>query len=120
MEPKMMLTLGLAVMLMALGGSTASAEAACSIGGSGISYNQDGDGAKFRSLAPRGKMNCPSARYVLNRWLRRKFELGYANRLPTRFFDGYVSWRCGKRTSTRWQCDEYTSGTSFRFTAYML
>ena len=65
-------------------------------------------------------MNCASARYVMNKWLRRAYRRSYAHRLPTRFYDGYVTWHCWKRTSVRWQCDEYESNTSFRFTAYVL
>jgi hypothetical protein len=38
--------------------------------------------------------------------------------LPARFYDGYVTWYCGKVSYLRWSCEEYDSGTSFRFTAY--
>lgn len=107
--------------LAALVSAPSSAQAAgCSIGGSGISYNQRGIAAKFKSLKPMGTMNCPSARYVLNRWLRRAFERSSARRLPTRFFDGYVTWSCFKLEPVRWQCNEYVTDTSFRFTAFIL
>jgi hypothetical protein len=98
--------------------STASA-ASCSIGDSGVSYNLDGEGARFRDLEARSGMHCESARYVLNQWLRAEYEDQYSHRIPTRFYDGYVTWHCRKRSGVRWQCDEYTSYTSFRFIAYM-
>src|SRR4051812_3564748 len=91
-------------------GPTGVAASRCSIGDTGISYNLAGDGAQFSALKARRGMNCSSARYVLNNWLRRKFENSYAHRLPTKFYDGYVTWYCGKYTRTRWQCDEYDSG----------
>ena len=95
-----------------------SAQAACSIGGSGVTYDQGGEPAVFRSLRPIQGMNCASARYVMNSWLRRAYARSSNHRLPTRFFDGYVTWYCG-RTSTRgWRCDEYETNTAFRFVAY--
>ena len=65
-------------------------------------------------------MNCSSARYVLNDWLRDEYEGQYSHRIPTRFYDGYVTWRCHRLARLRWQCNEYDSYTAFRFTAYML
>ena len=96
----------------------ASASRTCSLGNSGVTYNQAGVPAKFKSLSPFRGMNCASARYVMNKWLRRAYSRTYSTRLPRRFYDGYVTWHCYKRTSLRWQCDEYDSYTSFRFTAY--
>lgn len=90
----------------------------CSIGDSGITYNRNGVPAQFENLRAMKGMNCPSARFVLNKWLRRKYHRSYANRLPTRFWDGYVTWHCWKRSYYQWQCDEYDSYTSFRFRAY--
>jgi hypothetical protein len=92
----------------------------CPVGGSGITVNRAGDVAKFKRLTPMRGMNCPSAQYVMNKWLRRAFRRSYARRLPTRFWDGYVTWYCGKRSRLRWQCNEYDSGTAFRFTAYII
>ena len=98
---------------------TATAAAArCSIGDDGISYNRAGVEARFRSLQARRGMTCSSARYVLNRWLRRAYERRWSESLPTRVYDGYVTWYCGRTSRLRWQCDEYESGTQFRFTAY--
>jgi hypothetical protein len=92
----------------------------CSVGGSGITVNRAGDVARFKRLTPMQGMNCPSAQYVLNKWLRRAFRRSYSRRLPRRFWDGYVTWYCGKRSYYRWQCNEYDSGTTFRFTAYII
>ena len=63
-------------------------------------------------------MNCASGRYVLNRWLRAAYARTYSYRLPRRFWDGYVTWECGKVSYYRWRCDEYDSGTAFSFTAW--
>jgi len=55
----------------------------------------------------------------MNKWLRRSYRRSYANRLPTRFYDGYVTWYCsGSSYSTGWRCKEYDSYTAFRFNAY--
>ena len=110
--------------VMASGALLLAAEPAhaipCSIGDSGITYNRGGIPAKFENLRARQGMNCPSARYVLNRWLRRAYARTYSYRLPTEFWDGYVTWTCYKRTNLQWQCDESDSFTSFRFKAYRL
>jgi hypothetical protein len=82
--------------------------------------NQVGDAAKFERLTPMQGMNCASARYVMNKWLRRAFARSYSRNLPRTFYDGYVTWYCGKRSGLRWQCDEYDSSTAFRFTAYII
>ena len=63
-------------------------------------------------------MNCPSARYVVDKWLRRAYERQWSNRIPTSFYDGYVSWSCFRTSYLRWRCEEYTSNTAFRFKAY--
>lgn len=112
-----------AVALMALGvlATPSSAPAAsCPIGGSGVTYNRAGEAAMFSNLRPMRGMNCPSARYVMNKWLRATFARSYGDRLPTRFWDGYVTWYCGRVSRRKWRCNEYDSNTSFRFTAYML
>jgi hypothetical protein len=97
-----------------------AAEARCPVGDSGITVNRGGDVAKFKRLTPMQGMNCPSAQYVLNRWLRRAFLRSYSPRLPRSFYDGYVTWHCGKLSARRWQCNEYDSNTAFRFTAYII
>ena len=97
-----------------------AAEARCPVGDSGITVNRVGDVAKFKRLAPMQGMNCPSAQYVLNKWLRRAFRRSYSASLPRKFWDGYVTWYCGRLTARRWQCDEYDSNTAFRFTAYII
>ena len=96
----------------------ASASRACSLGNSGVTYNRAGVPAQFKSLSTLRGMNCASARYVMNKWLRRAYSRTYSTRLPTRFYDGYVTWHCYKRAYLGWQCDEYDSNTSFRFIAY--
>jgi hypothetical protein len=101
--------------------STAEANAArCAVGGSGITVNRAGDVAKFKRLTLMKGMHCPSAQYVMNKWLRLAFRRSYSRRLPRKFWDGYVTWYCGKLTRLRWQCDEYDSNTRFRFTAYII
>jgi hypothetical protein len=87
--------------------------------GGGPTYNQYGDRAVFKSLEARGGMNCASARYVLNKFIRRSFHTSYDDTIVTDFYDGYVDWDCGKLTRTRWECAEYDSYTYFRFTAYL-
>lgn len=95
-----------------------TAQAACSIGGSGVTYDRNGEPAVFKSLRPIQGMNCASARYVMNNWLRRAYARSSRHRLPTRFFDGYVTWYCGKTSARGWRCDEYETNTAFRFVAY--
>jgi hypothetical protein len=97
--------------------STAQASR-CSIGDNGISYNLDDEPARFANLSTQRGMNCSSARYVLNKWLRKAYEEQYSNQIPTDFWDGYVDWHCYKLSRLRWQCREYDSGTRFKFTAY--
>ena len=94
----------------------ASAASYCAAGG--ITYNQQGQPAMFRGVRPAQGMNCASARYVMDKWLRRTYRRSYSNRLPTNFFDGYVTWHCGRTSHLRWRCAEYDSYTAFRFTAY--
>ena len=113
-----MLAATLAAGALLVGAAPASAVSHCSIGDSGVTYNRAGVGAQFQNLRAMSGMNCPSARYVLNKWLRRHFRRSHSRRLPTDFWDGYVTWYCWKRTSLQWQCDEYDSDTSFRFRAY--
>lgn len=110
------------VAAVALGAFAApgTAQAACSVGGSGVTYNRSGTPAIFKSLRPTRGMNCASARYVMNSWLRRAWARTSSNNLPTRFFDGYVTWYCGKTSRTGWRCDEFTTNTAFRFVAYRL
>jgi hypothetical protein len=90
----------------------------CAIGDNGVTSNRGGVPAKFTHLDARQGMNCASARYVLNKWLRPAYAKTYSYGLPARFYDGYVTWYCGKVSYLRWSCEEYDSGTSFRFTAY--
>src|SRR3954451_22906848 len=64
---------------------------ACSIGDNGITRNRDGVPAKFTNLDARQGMNCSSARYVMNKWLRPAYARTYSYRLPRSFWDGYVT-----------------------------
>jgi hypothetical protein len=109
-----------AVLALTLVASPGAAQAACSTGDSGVTYHAAGVPAVFKSLRPQRGMNCASAKYVMNRWLRRSWARSSRNRLPTQFFDGYVTWHCGKTSRTGWRCDEYTTNTAFRFVAYRL
>ena len=103
---------------LALGLSALAPAAQAASCGGGVTYNRLGEGASFQCVMPMRRMNCASARYVVDKWLRHAYQRSYSHRLPTGFYDGYVSWSCWKRSNLRWQCDEYDSGTSFRFTAY--
>ncbi len=115
---------GLAAVLMVLAmlaaPGAAQASSPCSIGDSGITTNQLGEPAVFKRLVPLRGMNCPSARYVMNKWLRRAYQRSYDHSLPTHFWDGYVTWHCSRTTWKNWRCDEDDSGTAFRFVAYRL
>ena len=120
MKRMLLVAMVTALLVPASAGARAGGASYCSLGDDGITYNRLGEPAQFKSLRPFRGMNCASARYVMNKWLRRAYRRSYAHRLPTRFYDGYVTWHCWKRTSSRWQCDEFDSNTSFRFTAYLL
>lgn len=100
--------------------SSAEARAGwCGIPGSGVTYNRAGDAALFEDLKTLQGMNCASGQYVM-RWLRRDYRRSYERRLPTSFWDGYVTWYCGKTSRLRWRCDEYDSNTAFRFRASII
>jgi hypothetical protein len=92
----------------------------CRVGNSGITVNRAGDVARFSQLRALRGMNCASARYVLNRWVRRSFRRSFSRRFRRRFWDGYVTWHCRRRTRFQWQCREFTSGTVFRFRAVII
>ena|SRR5215216_733307 len=115
-------TLAVAVVVPAAASANSPPHASvyCATGDSGITVNRAGDVARFSRLTAMRGMNCPSARYVLNKWLRRAFRRSYSRRLPRTFWDGYVTWYCGKLTRLRWQCDEYDSNTRFRFSAAVI
>lgn len=104
--------------LVMLSGATAAQASSCSMGASDTTYNQIGQAATFKNLTAMQGMNCASARYVMNKWLRRSYQRSSSTKLPTRFWDGYVTWHCSKITTTKWRCDEYDSNTAFSFTAY--
>jgi hypothetical protein len=113
--------LAIVVVLVLVAATAPVAEARhCRIGNSGITVNRAGDVARFSQLHAMRGMNCASARYVLNRWLRRAFRRSYSRRLPRRFYDGYVTWHCRKRSLFKWQCNEFTSDTAFRFRAEII
>ena len=101
----------------ALWGLPAEAHADC---GGGLAYNRLGEAAVFQNVSPRQGMNCASARYVVNKWLMRAYRRQYSNRIPVRFYDGYVTWHCYKLSRLRWRCNEFTSYTAFEFTAYRI
>jgi hypothetical protein len=105
------LTLGLIVP------ASASAATNCSTGRSTTTYTNGGYMVELRGYTSVRGMECSSVRYVVNQWLRRKIARQYGwPRIGGPFYDGYVTWHCWKLASYRWQCDEYTSDTSFRFT----
>jgi hypothetical protein len=111
------ITTAMTVLVM-LSGANAAQASSCSMGASDTTYNQIGQAATFRNLTAMQGMNSASARYVMNKWLRRSYQRSSSNKLPTRFWDGYVTWHCLKLTGTKWRCDEYDSNTAFSFTAY--
>jgi hypothetical protein len=97
--------------------STASASTSCDTGRSPVTYTRGGYAVTLNNYTSVRGMACSSVRYVANQWLRRKIARQYGwPRISGPFYDGYVTWHCRKLTSYRWQCDEYTSNTSFRFT----
>ena len=118
MKRMLLVAMVTALLVPASAGASAGGASYCSLGDNGITYNRLGEPAQFKSLSPFRGMNCASARYVLNKWLRRDYARSRSHRLPTNFYDGYVTWYCHKRTRLRWQCDEYDSYTTFRFIAY--
>ncbi|MDA0168328.1 hypothetical protein OJ998_04450 [Solirubrobacter taibaiensis] len=79
--------------------------------------NRYGEEASVHSVVPMQGMNCASARYVVNKWLKRGYQRQSSNRIPTHFFDGYVTWNCRRTSGYGWRCDEYTSNTAFKFKA---
>lgn len=109
---KILLAVAAAVTLCA---AAAPAQAHASCGGWGA-YNLDGEYAAISKVHPRGGMNCASSRYVVNKWLKRAYQRQYSNRIPTHFWDGYVTWYGYKTGRHSWRFEEYDSGTSFTFT----
>jgi hypothetical protein len=107
--------LAAAVATCAVIAAPSEAQAAC---GGGTSWNLAGEPASFSEAQPRRGMNCASVRYVVNQWLRPAYENQWSNKIPTRFYDGYVTWHCWKTSRLRWRCEEYSSNTAFRFKAY--
>jgi hypothetical protein len=92
-----------------------SAHAYCSLGDNGITVNRGGYAAKFNRVRALQGMNCASARYVVNKWIRRSYRRSSRPRIRTRFYDGYVTWYCHRRSRKKWRCDEYNSNTAFTF-----
>ena len=105
------------VAVLSLGAPSTAAARSCSIGTSQDTINTAGETARFWSLHARQGMNCPSARYVLNQWLRPAFRRSSVARLPYSFYDGYVTWTCRRGSGSWWTCREYTSNTAFSFKA---
>jgi hypothetical protein len=113
-------TIRAALALLTVAGLAAIAAPAASASdcGNWSSYNRTGSTyAKVSHVVPRQGMNCASARYVSTKWLQRAYQRSSLNRLPTRFYDGYVTWYCGRTSYYGWRCNEYTSGTAFTFRA---
>lgn len=100
-----------------LAAATPSSAHHCGVGNSGVTYGPGGP-AKFKRLHAMKGMNCPSARYVLNKWIRRQYR--NTGQVRRRFYDGYVTWYCVKRSRRKFRCDEYESNTAFSFVAYRL
>ena len=97
-----------------------SARAYCSLGDNGITVNRGGYAAKFYRVKALQGMNCASARYVVNKWIRRSYRRSRQPRIRTQFYDGYVTWYCHKRSRKKWRCDEFKSDTAFTFYAVIL
>ncbi len=111
--------IGLAIVMMSVA-APSGASAYCSLGDDGITVNRGGYAAKFKRVNAMRGMNCPSAKYVVNKWVRRSYRRSYRPRIRTQFYDGYVTWYCHKKTRKRWRCNEYASNTAFSFVAYVL
>jgi hypothetical protein len=79
--------------------------------------NLDDEWAEVSNVVPMDGMNCASSRYVANKWLKPAYKRQFANRIPTHFYDGYVTWHCRRTSFYGWRCDEYTSNTAFKFNA---
>lgn len=79
--------------------------------------NRDGEYGQVSNVVPMRGMNCASSRYVVNKWLKPAYQRQWSARIPTNFYDGYVTWYCHKTSRFNWRCDEYDSGTAFRFRA---
>jgi hypothetical protein len=85
--------------------------------GGGVTYHGDTP-ARFTGYTAYDGMNCASARYVINRWIRRQYAR--TGRFRRKFYDGYVTWHGRQISPRRWQYREFTTGTRFRFTAYLI
>jgi hypothetical protein len=119
---RLLVAAGLIAALVGVGLSAQPASAAtrCSTGAGATDYTRGGYEVVYRSYTSQRGMACSSVRYVMNRWIRRKVRAQYRwPHLTGPFWDGYVTWHCWKLTGYRIQCDEFTSNTSLRFTAYV-
>jgi hypothetical protein len=105
-----------AIVAASLSAVIPAAASASSCGG-WYAYNRDGEAAQVSRVVPLQGMNCASSRYVVNQWLKPAYQRQWSNRIPTHFYDGYVTWYCHKTSVYSWRCDEYDSGTAFRFNA---
>lgn len=112
----MRLVIVIAVLFAAWLLPTATATASASCGG-WFAYNRDGEAARVSRVVPRGTMNCASSRYVVNKWLKRSYQRQSRNRLPGRFYDGYVTWYCKRVWRYQWRCREHETDTWFTFRA---
>jgi hypothetical protein len=109
------------LILIALVGSLAAviptaANASTGSCGGWYAHNRFGTAAEIYNVQPHGGMNCASSRYVVNKWLKRAYQRQWSNRIPTRFYDGYVTWHGYKTSGHNWRFVEYSTGTSFTFT----
>ena len=114
---RLLLSLLAAGSLLVLAPASSQA-ASCSTGRSPVTYTNGGYEVVLSRYTSMGGP-CSAVRYVMNNWVRRKIARQWGRpRISGPFYDGYVTWHCWKLSGTRWQCDEYDSGYSFRFTGY--
>ena len=100
--------------------ASASAATRCDTGRSPVTYTRGGYEIVLTNYTSVRGMECSSVRFVVNSWLRRKLARQYGwPRLGRPFYDGYVTWHCWKMSGERWQCDEFTSNSSFRFNGWV-
>ena len=108
----------LAVCAAMAAAAPAGADASRYCGSAGYDHTRGGYDISYTGARANG-MNCASVRYAM-RFFRRKVRSQYSwPHMPRAFWDGYVTWHCHTARGHRVRCAEYTTGTSYRFRAYV-
>ena len=111
---------GLAVACAMLGAAVPANASASMYCPRTATYDQTrgGYGVSYSAAYARG-MNCASVQYA-HRFFRRKVRAQSSwPHMPRAFWDGWVTWHCHTGPGHSVRCAEYTSGTSYRFRAYV-